>query len=378
MIYEEFGDILPADTKELILESLYNNTVGDSYRVGGVDDDNLYPSYTNPALMRAVASGWTGRKLNESNMTAAGEMYATEILDLFDLNGTLSEFNSPTYAGVSLYALTLWAKYMPADSVMGQNGARMIGAVWNTSAALYNANMRNLAGPWDRAYGYDMNQYVAIFSLFIWTLVGKEAAPFARRPWAMTHADDFEYAPLIAVLAPFHDALVPASAAAAFAAFPGEHELRVSAYSPPSDNTLRNITSWVSANLTIGATSFDETDVGGPRLDSSQVCTERWVITDPPLLSSVAGIRVPPRPAWACLGHSRETCLHQNLHPPPTPSWQTVRENDGMANLDLRRSGTRPRCSGCAAPRPPARPSWATGPCTPPSRRSPPMWAPGT
>ena len=41
VIYEEFGSLLPNDVQDLILESMYNNTIGDSYRVGGVDDDNL-------------------------------------------------------------------------------------------------------------------------------------------------------------------------------------------------------------------------------------------------------------------------------------------------------------------------------------------------
>ncbi|KAI1847786.1 hypothetical protein JX265_009214 [Neoarthrinium moseri] len=270
VIYEEFQDILPEEVKELILESMYNNTIGDSYRVGGVDDDNLVPSYSNPSLMRAVASGWTGRKLNESNMTAAGELYATEILDLFNLNNTLSEFNSPTYLGVSLYALTLWAKYMPEDSVMGQNGKRMIQQIWETAGEMYNANMKNLAPPWDRAYGYDMNQYMAIFSLQIWSLVGKKHAPVASRPWAMTHADDFEYAPLIAILSPFHDSLVPKEAVSKLLTFPGEHTFKTSAFSPPADYFPRNITTWLSDNLTIGAESFNEAGVGGPRLDSSQ------------------------------------------------------------------------------------------------------------
>ncbi|KAI0127822.1 hypothetical protein BJ170DRAFT_580964 [Xylariales sp. AK1849] len=270
VIYEEFKDILPSDVQDLILESMYNNTIGDSYRVGGVDDDNLYPSYSNPSLMRAVAAGWTGLKFNDSNMTASGEMYANQILDLFNINNTLSEFNSPTYVGVSIYALILWAKYMPADSVMGQNGERMIKQVWQTAAELYNANLKNLAGPWDRAYGYDTNQYLAIFSLYVWTLVGKENAPISARPWAMTHADDYEYAPLIAVLAPFHDALIPNETIANFLTFPGEHTFETTAFAPPSDQVPRNITTWLSANLTIGAESFVEDVVGGPRVDSTQ------------------------------------------------------------------------------------------------------------
>lgn len=230
VIYEEFGALLPADVRELIVASLYNATVGDGYRVGGVDDDNLYPSYSNPWIMRAFAAGWTGRRLGDANLTAAGEADARAFLDLFDRNGTLSEFNSPTYAGVSLYGLTLWAKYLPAadGSLMGAHGARLVRRVWETSARLYNANLRNLAGPWDRAYGYDMNLYVGIFNLYIWTLVGKDRAPVQPRPWAMAHADDFEYAPLIAVLAPFHDSLVPAETRAHFEGFVGGERLFVS------------------------------------------------------------------------------------------------------------------------------------------------------
>ncbi|KAK8076451.1 hypothetical protein PG994_003723 [Apiospora phragmitis] len=281
VIYEEFEALLPGDVKQLILASLYNATVGDSYRVGGVDDDNLYPSYSNPAIMRAVASGWTGRKCGDANMTAAGETYAREILDLFDRGQTLSEFNSGTYMGVSLYGLTLWAKYMPADdSVMGAHGGRMIRQIWETAGQMYNANLGNLAGPWDRAYGYDMNKYVAIFSLYIWTLVGKENAPglpTTGQTWSMAHADDFEYAPLIAVLAPFHDALVPEDAVARLSAFPSGdsnddkgYTYTTSAFAPPHDLVPRNITTWLSPHLTIGAESFRETVLGGPREDSSQ------------------------------------------------------------------------------------------------------------
>ena len=55
-MYEEFGHLLPKDTKELMVESLHNCSIGDSYRAGGVDGDNLWPSYSNPAIMRAVGT----------------------------------------------------------------------------------------------------------------------------------------------------------------------------------------------------------------------------------------------------------------------------------------------------------------------------------
>lgn len=115
---EEFSSILSNDTQALILESLTNCTIGDSYRVGGLNGDNLYASYSNPAIMRAFVSGWVGRAVNDTNMTTAGENYAQEIIDLFTNFNTLSEFNSGTYTGVSLFGLTLWNKYLPGDSIM--------------------------------------------------------------------------------------------------------------------------------------------------------------------------------------------------------------------------------------------------------------------
>jgi hypothetical protein len=48
MCLEEFPTLLTPKVTALLLESLHNATVGDSYRVGGVDNDNLYPAYSNP------------------------------------------------------------------------------------------------------------------------------------------------------------------------------------------------------------------------------------------------------------------------------------------------------------------------------------------
>lgn len=53
---EEFPDLIPANLTAYIEESMYNNTVGDSYRVGGVDNDNMYPAYTNPVSISQNSS----------------------------------------------------------------------------------------------------------------------------------------------------------------------------------------------------------------------------------------------------------------------------------------------------------------------------------
>lgn len=124
--------------------------------------------------MRAFTAGWTGRRLNDSNMTTSGENYATAILDLFNRADTLSEFNSGTYTGVSLFALSLWSKYMPDDSVMKQNGPRMMKHTWEAVSQLWHPQLKNIAGPWDRSYGFDMNRYLSLMALHFWNIIGKE------------------------------------------------------------------------------------------------------------------------------------------------------------------------------------------------------------
>ncbi|KAJ4995570.1 hypothetical protein K4K48_010107 [Colletotrichum sp. SAR 10_66] len=264
MALEEFPHLLSNDTQDLILASLHNTTKGDEYRVGGVDDDNLYPAYSNPAIMRALVSGYTGRKLGDANMTQSGENYAQEIIDLFDRANTLSEFNSGTYTGVSLFGLILWSKYLPEDSVMTQKGPQMLTDTWKAVAQLWNPSMKNMAGPWDRAYGYDMNRYVSLMALWFWTLIGKDNSSLISAPQVMSHAADYAWAPLFAVLADYHQSLLPEGLVANLTTFSGDHFFTASTYYPPYDYVPRNITSWLSENLTIGAESFNENVIGGP------------------------------------------------------------------------------------------------------------------
>ncbi|KAH6980709.1 hypothetical protein BKA56DRAFT_643982 [Ilyonectria sp. MPI-CAGE-AT-0026] len=263
---EEFSDLLDKKTQKLILASLYKATVGDSYRFGHLDSsqDNLYPAYSNPSIMRAFVSGWTGRRLKDSNMTKAGETYAKEIIDLFNEQNTLSEFNSGTYTGVSLFGLILWSKYLPKDSVMTKNGPKMIEYTWEAISALWHPGLKNMAGPWDRSYGYDMNRYLSLMALWFWPLIGKENAGLIEKPETMSHMADYAWAPLFAVLAKKHESLIPKKIRKSISKFSGEHTFSTSTRSPPFDNAPRNFTTWLSDKITIGAESFDEIVVGGP------------------------------------------------------------------------------------------------------------------
>lgn len=58
--------------------------------------------------------------------------------------------------------------------------------------------------------------------------------------------------------------------------------VHTSAFSPPYDKVPRNITTWLAANLTIGAESFDENVIAGPSINPQQFnpAVAQWLRKD--------------------------------------------------------------------------------------------------
>ena len=175
--------------------------------------------------MRTILQTWVGARLGEKNLTQAGETFAQQIYDLWSQHQTLSEFNSPTYSGVDMWALTLWSKYAPEGSVLRKIGLELLKSSWNQLGQLYNANLKNVAGPWDRSYGYNMKEYAAILGAAIWGTVGREHAPIPKQILGMYHQGDFAFYPLLALAMPEVTKYLSPETNKSLVTFPGEHFL---------------------------------------------------------------------------------------------------------------------------------------------------------
>ncbi|KAL3424259.1 hypothetical protein PVAG01_03540 [Phlyctema vagabunda] len=147
---------------------------------------------------------------------------------------------------------------------MAQKGPIMVASTWEAVAQLWHPQLKNVAGPWDRSYGFDMNKYLSLMALHLWSYVGKENSSVISKPYVMSHNADFAWAPLIAILAPFHETLIPESVFPALKEFSGEHTFTSSTFSPPFDTYPRNITAWLAPNISIGAETYSENVIGGP------------------------------------------------------------------------------------------------------------------
>ena len=212
--------------------------------------------------------------MGDKNMTYWGDRYAEDFLANYDLYDTLAEFNSATYAGISVYALTLWARYGPPGSVVAAHGAHVLQGVWASLGALYNPTLRNLGGPWDRSYGFDMLRYFSVIGAHVAGLVGPAAAPLPAFTPDARHISDAAVVPLLALISPTHDALVPAAVVRELGALERAHAWAGNAYSPPFDYAplrghMRNYTAWREDGLSVGAVQINEAKVGGPAINTN-------------------------------------------------------------------------------------------------------------
>ncbi|KAJ8084619.1 hypothetical protein PM082_003393 [Marasmius tenuissimus] len=267
ILVEEFSHLLDASLVETIKESMYNATVGDGYRVGGVDGDNLRPIYSNPWYMRVMCATYVGNLSGDKNMSTWGDRWAEEAVTEFNRYDTISEFNSGTYTGVSLWALSLWG-YMPMESVIAREASSMIQKTWETIGDIYNPTIKTLGGPFDRTYGMDMRRYFGFLASQISGLAGgleDNSAPIPLPLYNAEHLGDVAALAILPLTSRFHDPLVPSTVVDSLKTFKGPHLWAAQAVSPPFDqlSAPRNYTGWNDVGINVGAIQLESNVVGG-------------------------------------------------------------------------------------------------------------------
>ena len=147
--------------------------------IAGEPIDRVAPRYSNIALMKA----WLEQD----------EAYASEIVDAFNAHGAFSEYNSPTYYGIDLYALALWRLHPPTPKFRTW-AAQVERDLWRDIARWFHPGLRNLCGPYSRAYGMDMTSYVALLGMWL----PEPVLPALDSPFG--HSHDLLLAPVVELL----------------------------------------------------------------------------------------------------------------------------------------------------------------------------------
>lgn len=238
LIYQNYKNNLPESITGEIRKGLICAARGAMKR-------NVDAGYTNISVMSAFLMNWTGTTFGIEELGQAGAAKAREIYNLYNRHGTFSEYNSPTYYGVTLIGLALWRELGSGD--LKPLGTRLESSLWMEIAGNYHPGMKNLTGPYFRAYGMDMTKY--------WSIAGL---------WIALALDDIKKAPLPRGKGSKEDELSNiAPILHVGLAIPPEAREKLEDFRPAglkevlvpcnlAGDTLRRITTWMDAEIMMG------------------------------------------------------------------------------------------------------------------------------
>jgi hypothetical protein len=233
---------LPADVVALLEGSI-------ALAQRGEPEGRIPEHYANIALMKAWLDADTGRRTNDRALVDVGESFAERVVERFLRHGAFDEYGSPTYYGIDLYALALWRDLSPTQR-FAEWAEQVEAALWRDVAEWYHPGLRNLCGPYTRAYGMDMGSYAALLGLWMQPALGDDA-PFPALGSGIEHVHDLAMAPMAALLGPN----VPDDVVSSLRELRGEHVVT----KVISDDPRRVATGWLAPDVMIGA----EDNAGG-------------------------------------------------------------------------------------------------------------------
>lgn len=254
----KFEDRLPAPLRARLRKSIEHAVDGER------GHGRLRPTYTNIALMQAFLLGYAGNALDRPELVREGDQLAEAVHAAFREHDAFEEYNSPTYYGVDFYGLSLWRAHGVTPRVR-ELGAALEAVLWRDTAAFYHGGLRNLCGPYDRAYGMDMTRYASLTGLWLRIEMGN-TAPFPELDRPMGHAHDFVYAAPFIVLG----TEIPEDARAAFRTFSGER--MVERQLPRG----RVATAWLGENVMLGGEHTGKSRGAGGEHNQLHPATIHW------------------------------------------------------------------------------------------------------
>lgn len=156
---------VPGELRERVLESIGKAQIAIKNRA-------LHLNYTNIALLSIFSLIASGEILNDEELLARGYHRLNEWITQTNTQGAPTEFNSPTYAAVDLFALAWMQRFVQAQEVR-LKARIMEERIWMQLAAHYHPPTRQLGGPWSRGYQNDVAGTTGLVKMILYKELGE-------------------------------------------------------------------------------------------------------------------------------------------------------------------------------------------------------------
>ncbi|HSP27025.1 MAG TPA: hypothetical protein VLN74_00660, partial [Ilumatobacteraceae bacterium] len=170
--------------------------------VAGEPDDRIPRWYTNPNLMHAWLQGHVAASTGDVELRAAAHVRLAVPMERLLRYGDLDEYNSPTYDGIDLLAIGLWARHPPTEG-FADAASTMLPRIGERISKLYHRRFGTACGPYIRAYGLTPTRYVSLSGLW-YSVCGEDDAAVLPSPIDAdtVHVHDLYFLPLVQHVAP--------------------------------------------------------------------------------------------------------------------------------------------------------------------------------
>jgi hypothetical protein len=116
---------------------------------------DVSPGYTNIAVMGTFVTAKAGELLGDTGLLDYARQRLAKVAEHIDRTGSFEEYNSPTYARVTLTSLIRMRMYW-TEKDMKARAARIERRIWEHLAAHWDAPRMQFSGPMSRCYGNDL------------------------------------------------------------------------------------------------------------------------------------------------------------------------------------------------------------------------------
>jgi hypothetical protein len=132
----------------------------------GEPEDRIPDWYTNPNVMHAWLAAHVGLTSGDADLLAAGERRRAMLMERLRAFGDVDEYNSPTYDGVDVMAALMWIVYPPSEAFL-IDGEFLAATLLRRMETLYHPALGVTSGPYSRAYGMWLNEYVSLTGVLL-------------------------------------------------------------------------------------------------------------------------------------------------------------------------------------------------------------------